>query len=179
METSAVLVRFPVELLQRIDARKETLESQVGWPIARHDVILRLCEMALDTVEGPSTIRTSTTPVVEMPAPTPATRPAVSITPSAVPQTPAQPVAASQASETPAPAIKTTPVKRAGEIPQHIQVIAETRAQYEKLSLAEFSQLLFDRGIYRAKDRKTGEEKPVNRGTLQHWLDEARGAGLL
>ena len=75
--------------------------------------------------------------------------------------------------------MQTVPTKRVGEIPQHIQDIAEARTQYEKLTLAEFSQLLFDRHIYRAKDRKTGEEKPVNRGTLQHWLEEALEAGLL
>ena len=51
--------------------------------------------------------------------------------------------------------------------------------QYDKLTLADLSQLLFDRDIYRARDRQTGEEKPVNRGTLQKWLDQARRAGVL
>ena len=64
-------------------------------------------------------------------------------------------------------------------VPGHIQRIAETRAQYDTLSLAEFSKLLFDRNIYRAKDRQTGREKPVNRGTLQKWLEEVREVGLL
>jgi hypothetical protein len=140
--TSAVVVRFPVELLQRIDARKEALAEQVGWPIARHEVILRLCEQALNTPEHTPVMPTSTAAV---------------------------------AIETPTPA----PAKRSGELPAHIQRIAEARADYEKMSLADFSRLLYDRHIYRAKDRKTGEEKPVNRGTLQHWLDEAREAGLL
>jgi hypothetical protein len=47
------------------------------------------------------------------------------------------------------------------------------------MSLADFSQLLYDRDIYRARDRTTGEAKPVNRGTLQKWLEQARAAGLL
>jgi hypothetical protein len=64
-------------------------------------------------------------------------------------------------------------------LPVHIQRIAETRAQYDKLSLAELSQLLYDRNIYKAKDRQSGEEKPVNRGTLQKWLEQAQEAGLL
>ncbi len=61
----------------------------------------------------------------------------------------------------------------------HIQRIAETAAQYDTLTLADLSQLLFDRHIYRARDRQTGEEKPVNRGTLQKWLEQARRAGML
>jgi hypothetical protein len=88
-------------------------------------------------------------------------------------------VAATQQGATLAPAaVKTAPAKRIGSLPQHIQVIAEARAQYDKLSLAEFSQLLYERNIYRAKDRKTGEEKPVNRGTLLHWLEKAHEEGL-
>jgi hypothetical protein len=121
-------------ILQRIDARKATLEGQVGASIARHDVILRLCEIALDTVDVPSTILTSP-PVVETPTPTPRQ------------------------------AAKTVSAKRTGELPEHIKAIAEAREQYEKLTLAEFSQLLYDRNIYRAKDRKTGEEKP-----RFHWI---------
>ena len=61
----------------------------------------------------------------------------------------------------------------------HIQRIAETAAQYHTLPLADLSQLLFDRHISRARDRQTGEEKPVNRGTLQQWLEPARRAGML
>jgi hypothetical protein len=61
----------------------------------------------------------------------------------------------------------------------HIHRIAETAAQYDTLSLSELSQLLFDRHIYRARDRQSGEDKPVNRGTLQKWLAQARRAGVL
>jgi hypothetical protein len=72
-----------------------------------------------------------------------------------------------------------TPQPPAEALPAHIQRIAETAAQYDKLSLAELAQLLYDRGIYRATERTTGAEKPVNRGTLQKWLDQARRAGVL
>jgi hypothetical protein len=68
---------------------------------------------------------------------------------------------------------------RPATLPVHIHRIAETAMQYDKLSLADLSQLLFDRQIYRAKDRQTGAAKPVNRGTLQKWLEQARRAGVL
>jgi hypothetical protein len=93
-----------------------------------------------------------------------------------------QPVAETEQGGMPAPAapvVQTAPAIRTRAIPQHIQVIADARAEYEKLSLAAFSHLLYDRGIYRSRDRQSGEEKPVNRGTLQKWLGEAREAGLL
>jgi hypothetical protein len=61
----------------------------------------------------------------------------------------------------------------------HLQRIAEIAAEYHRMSLAELAQLLFDRGIYRAKDRTTGAAVPVNRGTLGRWLTQARQAGLL
>jgi hypothetical protein len=51
-------------------------------------------------------------------------------------------------------------------------------AQYDKLSRGELSQLLYDRGIYRTR-AKDGREVPVNRGTLQKWLEQARGEGML
>jgi len=70
-------------------------------------------------------------------------------------------------------------VLRPEALPVHIQRIAETAAQYHTLTLADLSQLLFDRHISRARDRQTGEEKPVNRGTLQQWLEPARRAGML
>jgi transposase-like protein len=72
-----------------------------------------------------------------------------------------------------------TPARPHGLSSETLQAIADTAAQYDKLSRAELAQLLFDRNIYRARDRQTGDEKPVNRGTLQKWLDQAREAGLL
>ena len=72
-----------------------------------------------------------------------------------------------------------TPTRPHGLPPQTLQAIAETAAHYDKLSLTELSQLLYDRQIYRTRDRHTGEEKPVQRGTLKKWLDQARRAGGL
>jgi hypothetical protein len=71
-----------------------------------------------------------------------------------------------------------TPVPLAEALPLHIQRIAETAMQYDKLSLAELSQLLFDRDIYRTT-AKDGSDIPVNKGTLHKWLGRARRAGLL
>jgi hypothetical protein len=81
-----------------------------------------------------------------------------------------------------AEAPQVSPATRArahGLPPQTLQAIADAAAHYDKLSLTELSQLLYDRQIYRTRDRHTGEEKPVQRGTLKKWLDQARRAGML
>ncbi len=93
-----------------------------------------------------------------------------------------QPVAETEQGVMPAPAapvVQTAPATRTQGVPPYIQAIAEAAAQYDKLSLAQLAQLLYDRNIYRARDRQSGEEKPVNRGTLQKWLEQARAAGVL
>jgi hypothetical protein len=64
-------------------------------------------------------------------------------------------------------------------LPPYLLTIAEVAAAYNKLTLVELAQLLYDRNIYRSTDRKTGAAKPVNKGTLQRWLAMARQAGLL
>src|SRR5262249_33527468 len=64
-------------------------------------------------------------------------------------------------------------------VPAHVERIAEFAAEYSRLSLGELAQELHTRGIYSATDRHTGESKPVNRGTLTRWLEQARQAGLL
>jgi len=66
-----------------------------------------------------------------------------------------------------------------GPLPSYIQRIAAVAAEYDTLTLGQLAQLLYDRSLYRARDRKSGVEKPVNRGTLQRWLEQARAAGLL
>jgi hypothetical protein len=79
-----------------------------------------------------------------------------------------------------APQVRPAPRSRPhGLSPQTLQAIAEAAADYDKLTLTELSQLLYDRQIYRTRDRHTGEEKPVQRGTLKKWLDQARRAGML
>jgi hypothetical protein len=110
--------------------------------------------------------------------------------PATTPQGDAAPVPQSGAStpqDTPqvvrhaaaAPRSRSATPERPADLPPHVQRIAEVAAQYDKLSLAELSALLYTRNIYRATDRATGVDKPVNRGTLKKWLDQARAAGLL
>jgi hypothetical protein len=76
-------------------------------------------------------------------------------------------------SDTPATA------ERPADLPAYLLPIAEVAAAYNKLTLVELAQLLYDRHIYRSTDRTTGAAKPVNKGTLQRWLAMARAAGLL
>src|SRR2546428_2483186 len=184
VERSNILLRIPTDLIEQVETFKESLEAERGgFVINRTDMLIRLIEVGLQTITQARQPTAQPAPASHVngqgaPAPQPTTQPAIPLALEPAPKT-AQPVDVPQAAETPKSAVQTVPTKRVGEIPQHIQDIAEARAQYEKLTLAQFSQLLYDRNIYRAKDRKTGEEKPVNRGTLQHWLEEARDAGLL
>ena len=71
-----------------------------------------------------------------------------------------------------------TPVG-AETLPPYLLTIAEVAAEYDKLSLTELAQLLYDRGVYRTRDRQTKAEKPVNKGTLARWLAQTRQAGML
>jgi hypothetical protein len=66
-----------------------------------------------------------------------------------------------------------------GLLPPYLLAIAAVAAEDDTRTLGQLAQLLYDRGLYRARDRKTGEEKPVNRGTLARWLQQARQAGVL
>jgi hypothetical protein len=77
--------------------------------------------------------------------------------------------------------INETPVHRSqrGLPREKLQEIADMAAQYDRLTLPQLSQLLYDRNIYRARDSQNGEEKPVNRGNLQKWLKRARAEGML
>ena len=63
-------------------------------------------------------------------------------------------------------------------LPAHLQTIATVAAAHPTWSLAELATHLFDQHLYRAH-AKDGTEVPVNRGTLQRWLDRAKQAGLL
>jgi hypothetical protein len=71
-----------------------------------------------------------------------------------------------------------TPGPATGTLAPHILQIAEVAGQYDKLSLTELAQLLFDRHVYRATSQ-AGQAVPVNRGTLKKWLDRARAVGVL
>jgi hypothetical protein len=70
------------------------------------------------------------------------------------------------------------PASRAAGISrEELTRIVETRQQHPTLSLSKLARLLYDRGIYRAKDRKTHIDKVVDTGTLARWLDQAGARG--
>jgi hypothetical protein len=176
-ETEVKAVRLPKSLIERIAQHVERLQGQFRFGRINEGMAIRdLLEVGLDTVEG------------HAPQPQPAqvpltTQPALPLALEGVPASQVQSLA-----PTPQPARKSkTPSSRRkdgkggnpGLSPETLQQIADTAAQYDKLSFAELSRLLFDRGIHRATDSTTGEEKPVNPGTLKKQLDRAREQGLL
>src|SRR5262249_451569 len=79
-----------------------------------------------------------------------------------------------QAAATPAPAA----VKTAPALSETIMKIAEARAQYDKLSERAFTQLLFDRGIYR-HPLKDATQVPLPHTTYPACRQRARDAGML
>ena len=150
-----VLLRMPATLLARVDQFKATLEAERGgFRINRTDLLTRLIDVGLQTL-------------------------AQARQPVAQPQ-PASDRHGKRAPSVQEPFRQRQAPQPAGtqDLPPHILVIAATAAEYDKLSLAELSQLLYDRGIYRAKARD-GSDVPVHRGTLQKWLGQARDAGVL
>lgn len=60
-----------------------------------------------------------------------------------------------------------------------LQRLAQERQQHADFTLQEFSEYLFQEGIYRGKGRKTGEEKPASKSLMFKWLREATAQGLL
>jgi len=73
----------------------------------------------------------------------------------------------------PGPAMPTAPA-----LTEDILKIAAARAQYDTMSERAFTQLLFDRGMYRHR-AKDGREVPLPHSTLRDWLQRARDAGVL
>lgn len=51
-------------------------------------------------------------------------------------------------------------------IPDHLLRIAEARKQYPTMPIRQFSQLLFDQGIYRSNNFGSGQPNPVAHGRL-------------
>jgi len=108
-------------------------------------------------------------------APQPTPQPAIPLALEPAPTT-APPVDVPQAAETPAPRAK-RPASHA--LPREtLQQIADERTLCEGLSLREFAQRLFDKGIYQAK-AKDGSRVPANPGNVKKWLEQARAAGVL
>ena len=165
-ESTHVMVRMPVDLIAQIDAYAASLQEQIAISdvtISRGMAIRELVKRGLQSL--------STSP--PLPTPPIQTQPAIPLALEPAPATETPETGKTRPNKTPL-----TPAQR-GLPHETLQKIADTAAEYDKLTLAELSHLLFERNIYRAKDRKSGEEKPVNRGTLQKWLDQARDAGML
>jgi hypothetical protein len=173
--TVAVSVRMTTELLDRVDAYIDTLAARIpGLRLERSRGICLMLERLLELEASISQPQPAQVPLT--------TQPALPLALEGVPASQAHPLAPTPQQEAPRMS-KTPSTRRKGGNPglpqETLQQIADTAAQYDKLSFAELSQLLFDRGIHRATDSTTGEEKPVNPGTLKKQLDRAREQGLL
>jgi hypothetical protein len=70
------------------------------------------------------------------------------------------------------------PPGRPGLPPAQLQAIAEARALYPDLSLAQLAQHLYEAGIYQTTG-KDGQARPVDHSRLRRWLLRAQEAGLL
>jgi hypothetical protein len=165
VESHHVMVRMPVDLITQIDAYAASLQEQIAISdvnISRGMAIRELVKRGLQSLS------------TSQPQPAPSIPPQPAI-PLALEPAPAAEVQPSHERKTPSTRRKGG---NPGLSPETLQQIADMAAQYDKLSRRELSQLLYDRGIYRAR-AKDGREVPVNRGTLQKWLDQAEQAGLL
>jgi hypothetical protein len=160
-------VRLPTSLLQRIASYVARLQAELpDIPINEGIALRRLIRIGLDTVEGQT----------PQPAQVPLeTQPAIPLALEPAPATKVQPARKRTASSS---------RRRDGKggnpgIPdEKLQQIADERTLCEGLSLGDFAQRLFDRGIYRSK-AENGSEIPVNRGTITKWLKRAREQGML
>ena len=173
VERSNILLRVPTDLIEQVDAFKESLEAERGgFGINRTDMLIRLIEVGLQTLTQ-ARQPASHPNGQEAPTPQPTAQPAIPLALEPAPTT-AHPVDVPQAAETPT---AKTPARH-GLPREKLQEIADERMQCEGLSLREFAQRLHDRGIYssRAKD---GSPVPANPGNLKKWLDQARDAGVL
>jgi hypothetical protein len=180
----------------------EISEMPLGTPLEIAEIssipILKISEIAGDDVSVPGygfpededeiPAPASHTNSTGAPAPQPTTQPAIPLALEPAPKI-AQPVPVPQAQETPSATAEPigaqtllveTPVHhgRPGISRETLQAIADERTLCEGLSIREFSQRLFDKGIYRAK-AKDGRAVPVDHSRLRRWLDQAREAGLL
>lgn len=181
--TVAVSVRMTTDLLDRVDAYIDTLAARIpGLRLERSRGIClmleRLLELETSTPQLPPQPAATQLPLMPQPQPTPTTQPQPAI-PLALEPAPAAEVQPARKSKTPSSRRKDGKGGNPGIPDEKLQQIAETAAQYDKLSLTELSQLLFDLGIHRATDSNTGKEKPVNPGTLKKQLDRAREQGML
>jgi hypothetical protein len=175
IERSSILLRIPTTLIEQVETFKERLEAERGgFAINRTDILIRLIEVGLQTL-------TQARQPVAQPAPASHTngQQVLSLALEPAPTT-AQPVPVLPAAETPELAIqipKAKPPAPHGLPRAKLQEIADERTHCEGLSLREFAQRLYDKGIYQARS-KDGSRVPANAGNIKKWLEQAQTAGL-
>jgi hypothetical protein len=147
--TTAVLLRCPAALLQRIDAHKTSLEAQIGIPVARHDIILQLLTRALDALDRPAVLPAAPAGPVD----------AVKV---GIPTLNQEVPVVQEPVHEPAPNAL-------------LQAIAEERTHCEGLSIKAFAERLYAKGIYRSK----GASGVASVSLVHKWLHQAHDAGLL
>lgn len=181
-ELENVAMRLPMSVLAQVDAHIDTLRQEAPWAkVGRSDALRDLVVRGLASVtRRPTRQATPTPPQPALPlAPPPPPPPIGPQPPLALEPAPASEVRPACTTKTPSSRRKDGKGGNPGLSPEKLQQIAETAAQHDKLSYAELSKLLFDRGIHHSTDSTTGAAKPVNPGTLKKWLDRAREQGLL
>jgi hypothetical protein len=78
----------------------------------------------------------------------------------------------------PTPVAPLAPITPMQEPDPKLVAIADIWAEYKALGYEKVAQLLYDRGIYRAKS-KDGTEHVMNRGTLMKMVKRCERLGLL
>jgi len=163
VEVKGYLLRLTPELINRLDLCCSLMDVATRQRLPRNSRMQQVLEEWCAKVEAEHQAQTPT------PTPTLATVPPVpqEMLNLNIPSEPTQRRRETQEEE------KKTASASASVPNETLERILAAREQYDKLSLREFSQLLFDREIYRSLDRKTREQKPLHSGTLARWLRQA------
>jgi hypothetical protein len=180
-------VRLTEATIERIARHVGRLQAQLPFVRVNEGMAIRnLIDIGLDTVEtgtvqavqAAAPLEATATPPQAMPEPapplvthetlTPEPDTQLSLTPAPLP--PAPP---------PAPTGRTPPTGRTrGLSTETLQAIADERVQCQGLSMQDFAQRLYDRGILSATT-KDGKKVPANKGNISKWLKQAEEQGML
>ncbi len=162
-EVKSYLVRLTPALIDRIEYCCSLLDVATKRRLPRNTRLQHALEQWCERVEAQQTPSPTPAPITVPPLPLvpPATVHPEELSSSPLPLPPQPP----QSPPTPR-----TRAQKKEEMDEVLQRILAARETYDRLNLDEFAQLLFDRDIYKALDRRTREEKPVNTGTLSRWL---------
>jgi hypothetical protein len=189
-EVKVVFLRLPTDLLKRITRCTGMIETREGVRLDQTKAFRHLLEIACDAVEHQQTplaplAVSETSKLAEIANIANGIPPAYDDMLACLGDEDEEETSVSLPAVTqPAPAGhkngQRASAMSARAIPlETLQAIADAAAEYDKLSFAQLAQLLYERNIYRAKDPVTGQEKPLNKGTLKKWIERARTAGLL